>query len=273
MPWLTMRWSRFLAGGAALTFAAALAADSQETTIELKPMRSMSKTSSRGAAIKEAIWKFDHGRKSKPIFVCWMKLNPSQKMERQMVRDAIRRTWESASALDFGGDWPLCRQDAWEIRIRTMPDDKEHHDVAPSTDRIGSFLSEKGTDYAMNLNFYWSGCQGYTHEECVRWTAVHEFGHALGLTHENSRDDLPDVCAAWNIQFYAAHPNMNRRPYPNIKLGPWDGESVMNYCELKINGRWNNNGTLSKYDVEAIQLLYCPKKDPDCRSYSTGDPM
>lgn len=75
----------------------------------------------------------------------------------------------------------------------------------------------------------------------IRAIAVHEFGHAIGFTHEQNRADAPGEC-----QLLAQGTN------PDTLLTPYDPTSVMNYC----NKRWNNEGFLSALDISAAQALY-----------------
>lgn len=75
----------------------------------------------------------------------------------------------------------------------------------------------------------------------TRATAVHEFGHAMGLLHEHERSDAPG-CGDYdrNIQ------NNDR----NVFVGDFDANSIMNYCHNR------DLTTLSEGDVAGLQYLY-----------------
>ena len=70
---------------------------------------------------------------------------------------------------------------------------------------------------------------------------LHEFGHALGLTHEHNRDDTPEACT-----------KSQQGTKGDTTVGTWDAQSVMNYC----NETYANGGQLSEGDIETIRTAY-----------------
>jgi hypothetical protein len=72
----------------------------------------------------------------------------------------------------------------------------------------------------------------------VVFNATHEFGHALGLLHEHSRDDAS--CPG--------HPPGKSDVRGHVKVGPYDPLSLMNYCSSYPH--------LTPGDVAGIRALY-----------------
>lgn len=163
---------------------------------------------------------------NKGIHVCWE--NPSNRdvEERNWVESAIRSSWEKHSKLLFYG-WDKCKNsDTVEIRIKI-------EDIVPWS-RIGrSTTINRPT---MKLNFTESKIK-------IQQTAIHEFGHAIGFTHEHSRGTNPEE----KCELY---------PYDDERgdyyVTPYDSDSIMNYCNIS----WSGNGQLSQKDIEGVQKMY-----------------
>jgi hypothetical protein len=188
------------------------------------------------------------------IPVCWEADAMTQVSgdDRQLVQQAISDSWETAlSDVDLPAEqqvhftgWDACDSDlaasTGGIRITTTTGD-------PETTALGQEL--QGQPGGMKLNFTfqtWSpSCSDVEvgRKHCVYAIAIHEFGHALGLAHEQNRTDTPSTCTS---------PPQGESG--DIYLGQWDSQSVMNYC----NPLWNNSGILSANDSAGIRTLYYP---------------
>jgi len=163
--------------------------------------------------------------------VCWENA-AGYSTEALWVKSAIESTWENYANVDFQG-WGNCYSSSSGIRIRVI-DNRSNVKV------LGRFLD--GRVNGMDLNFSFANfspsCQNKL-KFCIQAIAVHEFGHALGLAHE--QDQPTSICYEGRTERQNA-----------LVITPYDEDSVMNYC----NRKWNNGGNLSYYDIQGIQQIY-----------------
>lgn len=112
---------------------------------------------------------------------------------------------------------------------------------------IGKELNGAEAGLAMTFDFYsgvgWGkDCTDATRREnCIRTTALHEFGHAIGLLHEADRDD--STC-------------LDKGPASVSNVGAYDPYSIMNYCQNRRQVEGNVRPTLSEGDKATIRHLY-----------------
>jgi hypothetical protein len=169
----------------------------------------------------------------KPIDVCWEQPSDAPAYLRDSIRDAVVRTWGLYAMVSFRG-WGACMDGAKGIRITVSPD-------MSGTDGLGQQLDGKPNGMRLQMDFSASSYCVNRNEFCVRATAVHEFGHALGLVHEQNRDDAPTWCKA-----------KHQGEIPDKTITRYDPTSVMNYC----NSTWQNDGLLSESDILTVTTLY-----------------
>lgn len=121
--------------------------------------------------------------------VCWE--DAGFDSEKARVRRALEEAWQAETSLTFY-DWGDCggANDA-RLRIRVA-------DEWPAALGIGRDLAEQPNGITLNFTFaspppggeaFWSYCREHR-EECIVNSAVHVIGHALGLVHGDTHDEL-----------------------------------------------------------------------------------
>ena len=168
------------------------------------------------------------------IPVCWEATPAATAIQRGWVQTQVESVWETPSYVDFTG-WGLCPAASPGVRIQVITGN-------PNAAGPGRMLD--GVIGGVQLNFTfgsWSTPCQQTPEACIRNQAAHEFGHVLGFAHEHKRPDKPATCTKVDPGYFG-----------DVTIGPWDLNSIMNYCNPLIN----NNGQLSATDVVGLRQFY-----------------
>jgi hypothetical protein len=107
--------------------------------------------------------------------------------------------------------------------------------------------------YTANTTAF-KGCraQSISEENCFKAVVIHEFGHVLGISHEQNRSDEPltyrnSVCGKNDPS-----PILGQLIFGNLRIGAYDDQSIMAYC----NPNRLRVPVLSIRDKVALSVFY-----------------
>lgn len=175
--------------------------------------------------------------------VCWNDPGSPSVTIRKIVRAAVAESWSKHVNIQFVG-WENCTDTLDpDIRMQVAK-------TISATNGVGKDLRLKNPGMLLRVDYSDSPeCKVKDVANpnfCLRANVIHEFGHALGLTHENLRQDAPDWCKEHQFK------EDNSGPSPDGTVGKPDEYSIMNYC----NPTSLNDGNLSAGDIDTIKKLY-----------------
>ncbi len=184
--------------------------------------------------IESALWTM------RDIPVCYMMSGFST--EKTWVREALQgqRSWAQAGNVNFVG-WGSCDANfttgirIWNGQAQTL---SLGMDDGPINDMLLDFGSSPQTLYTTCI------ANSLTREACIKAVALHEFGHALGYSHEHNRDDTPASCT-----------QAPQGDNGDTTFDEWDADAVMNYCATTTD--------LSATERVGTDRLYGPRNGDD----------
>ncbi len=194
--------------------------------------------------------------------VCWYTSGYAK--EKGIIQHAVWQTWERAANIKF--TWrdscPTTGNEKFvKVQMRAAPGEIMAGGrssvgmaalTAPSYVMPAVDKEETGTGVT-----FWVEPNGNSNQPRLEHVAVHEFGHVLGIIHEQNRPEAE-----------ARECKDNSSVEPGTTVGPYDRDSIMNYC----TSTGNAIGVLSEVDIWGARELYGFKDDhPNLFADLNGD--
>ncbi|RYZ90820.1 MAG: hypothetical protein EOP04_02695 [Proteobacteria bacterium] len=215
-----------------------------------------------------AIWKYNKWSNPRDISVCILNRSEIKDDLLNMIKNHVNDDYREELGISFSG-WNQCtaaeRKKAGMIRIlfnRKHDWSGRYNSVTGGGGKSSVGRSSSNScgpdcgDGSMRLDISTSGALPPANSlewlkkfamERTKATAIHEFGHAMGLLHEHERIDA-NPCGDKNGGEYPR--TLKERENGTEFVGSAEQESVMNYCKS------DKVLTLSALDVIGIKTLY-----------------
>lgn len=172
----------------------------------------------------------------KAIPVCWMQSGSAVEPFQQQIKAAVTQDFRRAG-IEFTG-WQNCNVEDLQrtmIRVELRSSMSQSGGSVLGCSVVGKTRGSVGCGAQIRGSTMWIA---YNSRSIAR-TAIHEFGHAVGLLHEHQRADRSDC----NITEAVLYPSTFRE-----FLTIYDPNSIMSYCSPAQR--------LSVLDVQGLQKLY-----------------
>ena len=170
--------------------------------------------------------------------VCWRNSTPESQPYERIVQDIIEREYNAKTEAKFLGWKPCSGTDLTDGDVGIT------WDIVHPNSSINLVYDFERSYYQA---FRTSCVTPEQKKHCVQNQALHEFGHVLGLMHENTRPERPatEQCMHYDEAI----------PFgPWFVFGPYDSQSIMNRCYYR--SRHNQPLALSQGDVATINAIY-----------------
>ena len=189
-------------------------------------------STTNGYYIQNHVWQKD------TVTVCFANHNRVTDEEMKIIEDYVTNSWEQHIPLDFVG-FKKCETgiQAGVADIVIDAYDGDGQCGASSVYGTVSLQTIRQGQASMRLPRNLNNCPQNS-QDYLKYSVVHEFGHALSIAHEHLRTlNTPQHCGAQGS------------PEPLAKShGEYDAESIMNYCY--------QTAELSAGDIATVKAMY-----------------